>query len=47
LNAANLSLAALKQLMASVVTGLRNKATDLKEFVRVMRVRVMSNEGNE
>jgi hypothetical protein len=43
LNAANLSHAAMKQLKASLVTGLRNKAIDLEIFV-LQGVRVMSND---
>jgi len=43
LNAASLSHAPVKQLKASVTTGLRNRAIDLEEFV-LQGVRVMSND---
>ena len=43
MSAASLSHAAMKQLKASIVTGFRNKAIDLKEFV-LQGVRVISND---
>jgi hypothetical protein len=43
LNAASLSHEAMKQLKVSAANGLRNKVTDLEEFV-LQGVRVMSND---
>jgi hypothetical protein len=43
MNVASLSHVAMKQLKASVVTGLRKRAIDQEEFV-LQGVRVMSND---